>query len=177
MCSAIAFCFKFLFFSLYLITCILHKLFKCYFLPLSDCQATIGGYAKYTATKPQTKQDVTDYQWLRIYAARPRQHVRQRVYEYITQIQGLPPLPWHHLHNNNTGCTAMHVRRGDSGFVVFPWRRWAAVQGRSCNRAIVGYRGFFLSLLLLISWMRLTSFSCSLYDSVPHPPGVCSYQS
>ncbi|CAB9505485.1 expressed unknown protein [Seminavis robusta] len=95
---------------------------NCYYLPLSDCKPVIGGESKYSATIPQTQQANTEFQWLRLYAVRPKQQVRRKVFELITQVQGLPPLPW------NINCTAMHIRRGDSGFVKIPWRRYAAVQ-------------------------------------------------
>ena len=97
---------------------------NCYFLPLSDCPAIVGTEQKYKATKPNGKKDNKLFKWLRLYATRPKQYVRKRVYDFITKDQKLQPPPW------NTNCTAMHVRRGDSGFVKFPWRRYAAVQGK-----------------------------------------------
>lgn len=97
---------------------------NCYYLPLSDCPAIVGAEQKYRAVRPSGREENKLFQWLRLYATRPKQHVRKKVYDFITKVQGMPPLPW------DTNCTAMHVRRGDSGFVKFPWRRYAAVQGR-----------------------------------------------
>lgn len=109
---------------------------NCYFLPLSDCPPVIGAEQKYKAMKPSGKDDNRLFQWLRLYATRPQQHVRKAVYDFITKVQEMPPLPW------DINCTAMHVRRGDSGFVKFPWRRYAAVQGKSmaCYKRIISYR-------------------------------------
>ena len=82
---------------------------KCYYLPMSDCKAEIGAEQKYQAIKPKNKKENRLFQWLRLYATRPQQHVRKHVYDFITKVQGLPRLPW------NMNCTGMHIRRGGIG--------------------------------------------------------------
>ena len=97
----------------------------CYLLPLSNCPAQYRESA--TDTRPNYREDGfprvfhfnrrRETAWLRRYMNRYKKSVRKQVVHTLHAQYPRVQLP----------CTAMHVRRGDSGLPRVPYRRYAAV--------------------------------------------------
>ena len=87
---------------------------NCYFLPLSPCPPTLGRSDAARGAKPSRKSEQQEFEWLRLFAFRPKHIVRERLQQYRDpQFAHVSP------------CTAIHVRRGDIAFGK--GRRYAAV--------------------------------------------------
>jgi hypothetical protein len=88
----------------------------CYLLPLSPCPQVIG--KNDDVRKSGGKRGSIEWLWLKQYGGRLRQHVRKQIIDLIRDdFPRTIKLP----------CTAMHVRRGDSGIPRRPFRRYAAI--------------------------------------------------
>lgn len=88
----------------------------CYLLPLSPCPQVIG--KNDDVRKSGGKRRSIEWLWLKQYGGRLRQHVRKQIIDLIhNDFPSTIKLP----------CTAMHVRRGDSGIPRRPFRRYAAI--------------------------------------------------
>jgi hypothetical protein len=93
---------------------------NCWYLQLSPCPAELGRNDADRGPKPTLPKQRKEFLWLRSYAFRPRQRVRQKVLEFREQH-----LPEDRLRTISP-CAAIHVRRGDIAFGR--GRRYAAVE-------------------------------------------------
>jgi len=88
---------------------------SCYLMPVSPCPPVIGRGDD--IRKTGGKKGSMEWLWLKQYVGRMQQHVRKRIFEMMTEEFPSVRLP----------CTAMHVRRGDSGIPRRPFRRYASI--------------------------------------------------
>jgi hypothetical protein len=93
---------------------------NCWYLQLSPCPAELGRNDADRGPKPTLPKQRKEFLWLRSYAFRPRQRVRQKVLEFREQH-----LPAERMWSISP-CAAIHVRRGDIAFGR--GRRYAAVE-------------------------------------------------
>jgi hypothetical protein len=93
---------------------------NCWYLQLSPCPAELGRNDADRGPKPTLPKHRKEFLWLRSYAFRPRQRVRQKVLEF--REQHLPEDRMRAI----SPCAAIHVRRGDIAFGR--GRRYAAVE-------------------------------------------------
>lgn len=92
-----------------------NKDMSCYMLPISPCPQVVG--KNDDVRKTGGKIGSIEWLWLKQYAGRMRQHVRRKIHDMVHDEFPSVELP----------CTAMHVRRGDSGIPRRPFRRYAAI--------------------------------------------------
>jgi hypothetical protein len=92
---------------------------NCFFLPLSSCPTEIGRDDAPRGVKPTAGTDLERFLWLRHYAFRPQQRVRQQLFAFLQKYT-----PSHY--DPAQPCAAIHVRRGDIAFGK--GRRYAAVE-------------------------------------------------
>jgi hypothetical protein len=88
---------------------------SCYLLPQSPCPQVIGRDDNIRRTGGKINN--VEWLWLKEYVGRMRQPVRRKIHEMLEKE--FPPI--------TLPCTAMHVRRGDSGIPRRPFRRYAAI--------------------------------------------------
>lgn len=88
---------------------------SCYLLPQSPCPPVFGAGDEIRRTGG--KKGSIKWLWLKEYVGRMQQPVRRKIFEML--LDEFPPV--------KLPCTAMHVRRGDSGIPRRPWRRYAAI--------------------------------------------------
>lgn len=93
---------------------------NCWYLELSPCPAELGRNDAERGPKPTLPKQRKEFLWLRGYAFRPRQRVRQKVLEFREQH-----VPEDQMRTISP-CAAIHVRRGDIAFGK--GRRYAAVE-------------------------------------------------
>jgi hypothetical protein len=99
---------------------------NCYYLPLSPCPGEIGRDDADRGIKPTKPKQRKEFLWLRRYAFRPRQRLRQKVLEFRANHLKLQADHVGMLTSPVTPCAAIHVRRGDIAFGR--GRRYAAVE-------------------------------------------------
>jgi hypothetical protein len=93
---------------------------NCWYLDLSPCPGETGRNDADRGIKPTLPKQRQQFLWLRRYAFRPRQRVRQKVLEFREQHVPADQM------KTVSPCAAIHVRRGDIAFGR--GRRYAAVE-------------------------------------------------
>jgi hypothetical protein len=106
---------------------------NCYILPIGNCQPTY----KHKDKLGKIYKDTASYKWLSEYLLRFRHELRWRIQNAIDQLVVVDRNNNNNNNNNNNhhatlllnnnNCTAIHVRRGDTGLARPPFRRHAAL--------------------------------------------------
>ena len=85
----------------------------CYLLPWSPCAPD---YGRNDPIRGAIQRHSEEFMWFKQYASRLKQNVRRQIVLTLSKYPKVE-LP----------CTAIHIRRGDSGLPRYPFRRYAAV--------------------------------------------------
>ena len=85
----------------------------CYLLPWSPCSPD---YGRNDPVSGKVQTNFKEFTWFKQYASRMKQDVRRQIFRTLSKYPKVE-LP----------CTAIHIRRGDSGLPRYPFRRYAAV--------------------------------------------------
>ncbi|CAB9514147.1 expressed unknown protein [Seminavis robusta] len=92
---------------------------SCFYLPISPCSREFKDQPRFQRRPDKRDQkQVIQWLWLKEYFLRPQQFLRQQLYKLRQPFE----------EQLSNGCVAMHIRRGDSGTLKPPYRRYAAVQ-------------------------------------------------
>lgn len=147
-----------------------HKILQhSYYLPVSPCPRNITEKGQHYSRRPN-KTDTTEmlhWFWIQDYIMRPKHFFRKRLLDMRTQLLTNTSLEYSLSlsvkQQQQLNCTAMHIRRGDAGLPVKPYRRYAAVQGKCIVLCCIFFLFFFCEFVLVACLFACLFFSDRRY--------------